>query len=111
VTDDDIRPWDGLGYRVRKERKALGLTIVELARRAGVNRHTLEKIERGESHPQVRHLWAIGEALCCNLHYLVTGELGWVAPQQVRGRGGVLRLRGGDQSSTPPGAPYGEGSR
>jgi transcriptional regulator with XRE-family HTH domain len=48
---------------VRRERERAGLTLTELARRAGVAKSTLSQLEAGTGNPSVETLWALGVAL------------------------------------------------
>jgi transcriptional regulator with XRE-family HTH domain len=48
---------------IRRERQRAGLTLTELARRAGVAKSTLSQLESGTGNPSVETLWALGVAL------------------------------------------------
>lgn len=48
---------------IRRERTRAGLSLGELARRAGVGKSTLSQLESGEGNPSVETLWAISTAL------------------------------------------------
>jgi transcriptional regulator with XRE-family HTH domain len=48
---------------LRRERERAGLTLTELARRAGVAKSTLSQLESGTGNPSVETLWALGVAL------------------------------------------------
>ncbi|HKT02800.1 MAG TPA: XRE family transcriptional regulator [Rugosimonospora sp.] len=48
---------------LRRERDRAGLTLTELARRAGVAKSTLSQLEAGTGNPSVETLWALGVAL------------------------------------------------
>lgn len=48
---------------LRRERERAGLTLSELARRAGVAKSTLSQLESGSGNPSVETLWALGVAL------------------------------------------------
>jgi len=56
-----------LGARIaaalRRERIAEGLSLSELARRAGVSKATVSQLESGGGNPSVETLWALGDAL------------------------------------------------
>ncbi len=56
-----------LGTRIaaalRREREASGLSVSELARRAGVSKATVSQLESGGGNPSVETLWALGDAL------------------------------------------------
>jgi transcriptional regulator with XRE-family HTH domain len=61
VTNDSPHPV--IAAAVRRERERAGLTLTELARRAGVAKSTLSQLEAGTGNPSVETLWALGVAL------------------------------------------------
>jgi len=48
---------------IRRERQRTGLSLTELARRAGIAKSTLSQLESGAGNPSVETLWALGVAL------------------------------------------------
>jgi transcriptional regulator with XRE-family HTH domain len=48
---------------LRRERERTGVSLTELARRAGVAKSTLSQLEAGQGNPSVETLWALGVAL------------------------------------------------
>ena len=58
---------DDLGERIarslRRERESAGLSVSELARRAGISKATVSQLENGSGNPSVETLWALGVAL------------------------------------------------
>jgi transcriptional regulator with XRE-family HTH domain len=48
---------------IRRERERAGLTMTELAKRAGIAKSTLSQLESGVGNPSVETLWALGAAL------------------------------------------------
>ena len=48
---------------LRREREQAGLTLTELARRAGIAKSTVSQLEAGTGNPSVETLWALGTAL------------------------------------------------
>jgi transcriptional regulator with XRE-family HTH domain len=48
---------------IRRERSAAGLSLTELARRAGLAKSTLSQLESGMGNPSVETMWALGTAL------------------------------------------------
>ncbi|MUG03866.1 helix-turn-helix transcriptional regulator, partial [Bacillus tequilensis] len=52
-----------LAHSLRREREGAGLSVSELARRAGVSKATVSQLESGAGNPSVETLWAIGDAL------------------------------------------------
>ncbi|WP_317983422.1 helix-turn-helix domain-containing protein [Microbacterium hominis] len=62
-----LNDMDALGPRIshalRRERDRAGLSVSELARRAGVGKATVSQLESGTANPSVETLWAIATAL------------------------------------------------
>lgn len=52
-----------IGERVRRARKALGLSVADLATRTGTDKGTISRIERGEAGISVERLQEIANAL------------------------------------------------
>ncbi len=50
-------------HELSSARQSAGLTIAELARRSGVSRDTIERIEAGRGNPTVATLTALSGAL------------------------------------------------
>ncbi|MEJ3745303.1 XRE family transcriptional regulator [Actinomycetes bacterium KLBMP 9797] len=48
---------------LRRERERAGITLTELARRAGIAKSTLSQLEAGTGNPSVETLWSLGTAL------------------------------------------------
>lgn len=48
---------------LRRERRRAGLSLAEVARRAGIAKSTLSQLESGAGNPSVETLWALGVAL------------------------------------------------
>ncbi len=48
---------------LRRERNRAGLSLTELAKRAGIAKSTLSQLESGAGNPSVETLWALGVAL------------------------------------------------
>jgi transcriptional regulator with XRE-family HTH domain len=48
---------------LRRERERAGLSLTELARRAGIAKSTLSQLEAGDGNPSVETLWSLGVAL------------------------------------------------
>jgi transcriptional regulator with XRE-family HTH domain len=70
VTNDSPHPV--ISAAVRRERERAGLTLTELARRAGVAKSTLSQLEAGTGNPSVETLWALGVALGVPISQLVS---------------------------------------
>lgn len=56
-------PHSLIAAAVRRERERAGLSLTELARRAGLAKSTLSQLESGTGNPSVETLWALGTAL------------------------------------------------
>ena len=75
---------------VRRERERAGLTLTELARRAGLAKSTLSQLEAGTGNPSVETLWALAVALGVPFSQLVAAP---PPPVQVIRAGEGPRLR------------------
>ncbi|WP_326795724.1 XRE family transcriptional regulator [Streptomyces sp. NBC_01808] len=56
-------PLDAIAASLQRERRRTGLTLTELARRAGIAKSTLSQLESGTGNPSVETLWALSVAL------------------------------------------------
>ncbi|MGP4113182.1 helix-turn-helix domain-containing protein [Streptomyces sp. 4N509B] len=56
---------------LRRERGRAGLSLTEVARRAGIAKSTLSQLESGGGNPSVETLWALGVALEVPFSHLV----------------------------------------
>jgi transcriptional regulator with XRE-family HTH domain len=56
-------PLDAIAFSLRRERERAGLSLSELAKRAGIAKSTLSQLESGSGNPSVETLWALGVAL------------------------------------------------
>ncbi|MFD6421691.1 helix-turn-helix domain-containing protein [Streptomyces sp. NPDC060198] len=63
-----------LGDRIRIRRSRLRVTQERLAELTGIDRRTLQRIERGESDPRYGHLILIADALGCTVVELLLEE-------------------------------------
>lgn len=52
-----------IAHSLRRERESAGISVSELARRAGISKATISQLESGSGNPSVETLWAIGDAL------------------------------------------------
>ena len=93
---------------LRRERLRAGLSLTEVARRAGIAKSTLSQLESGTGNPSVETLWALGVALGVPFARLLDPPRR--AIQVIRaGEGPVLHAERADYeatmlSSCPPGA-------
>src|SRR5262250_1813267 len=63
MTNIDKAPLDVIAASLRRERRRSGLSLTEVARRAGIAKSTLSQLESGTGNPSVETLWAICVAL------------------------------------------------
>jgi transcriptional regulator with XRE-family HTH domain len=68
---DAVSPRDLVASALRRERGRLGLSISEIARRAGIAKSTLSQLEAAEGNPSLETLWALGGALGVPFSHLV----------------------------------------
>ena len=74
----------GLGERVRKRRRALGLTAKALAKAAGVSTSYISQVERGhQKDPSLPALRRLAEALSMDLHALLGAPVPNTEPQPI----------------------------
>jgi transcriptional regulator with XRE-family HTH domain len=72
-------PLAAIAEALRTERERAGLSLTEVARRAGIAKSTLSQLESGAGNPSVETLWALGVALGVPFSQLVEPQ-----PPQVR---------------------------
>ncbi|QLY30296.1 helix-turn-helix domain-containing protein [Nocardia huaxiensis] len=69
MTADDItptaaaNPQEHIAAALRRERARAGLSLTEVAKRAGIAKSTLSQLESGAGNPSVETLWALCVAL------------------------------------------------
>ncbi|WP_419996188.1 helix-turn-helix domain-containing protein [Streptomyces boninensis] len=56
-------PLDVIAASLRRERARTGLSLAEVARRAGIAKSTLSQLESGGGNPSVETLWALSTTL------------------------------------------------
>jgi len=56
-------PLADIAAAIRRERERAGISITELARRAGLAKSTLSQLESGTGNPSIETLWSLGVAL------------------------------------------------
>jgi transcriptional regulator with XRE-family HTH domain len=88
---DRTGPLSTIAASLRRERERLGLTLTELARRAGVAKSTLSQLESGAGNPSVETLWALAVVLDVPFSRLVDPPA--VAPVHV--------IRAGERLAIP----------
>ena len=63
MANPDKAPLELIAASLRRERRRSGLSLTEVARRAGIAKSTLSQLESGTGNPSVETLWAICVAL------------------------------------------------
>jgi transcriptional regulator with XRE-family HTH domain len=63
VATANVSPASLVAASLRRERERTGLSMTDLARRAGVAKSTLSQLESGAGNPSVETLWALAVAL------------------------------------------------
>jgi len=63
-----------VGRRIQERREQMGLSLRELADRAGVTASFLSQLERGQSNPSLKSLQAIANTLDVSIFYLLVEE-------------------------------------
>jgi transcriptional regulator with XRE-family HTH domain len=101
-------PTEQIAAALRAERSRTGLSLSELAKRAGVAKSTLSQLEAGSGNPSVETLWALATALDVPFNSLVTAREPAVRLTRA-GEGPVLASGQANYvvrlvSSSPPGA-------
>ena len=56
-------PLDVIAQSLQRERRRAGLSLAEVARRAGIAKSTLSQLESGAGNPSVETLWALSVTL------------------------------------------------
>ncbi|OIJ91392.1 DNA-binding protein [Streptomyces sp. MUSC 14] len=104
----DRLPMDWIAASLKRERTRAGLSLSELAKRAGIAKSTLSQLEAASGNPNVETLWALAVALGVPFSVLVeppvqgvqvirAGEGPGVGSEQASFVGTLL-------SASPPGA-------
>ncbi|HZZ46858.1 MAG TPA: helix-turn-helix domain-containing protein [Pseudonocardia sp.] len=63
VTARSTVPLDTIAAALRRERTRAGLSLTEVAKRAGIAKSTLSQLEAGSGNPSLETLWALCVAL------------------------------------------------
>jgi transcriptional regulator with XRE-family HTH domain len=93
---------------IRRERDRVGISLSELAKRAGIAKSTLSQLESGTGNPSVETLWALGVALGVPFSRLVDPPRAVVTVVRA-GEGPVFHSERANYAATmisacPPGA-------
>ena len=62
---------EGIGTRIRKTRKAQGLTIQDLAQKSGMSVMSIRRYETGDRQPLIKHIEKIAAVLGVTPAYLI----------------------------------------
>lgn len=96
----DIHPLlDGIGERLRERRKALKLSLRDLAEVAGTDAARVSRLERGQrvGNLSINVVAGLAHALGCRFGWLTTGELPIEPAPAKQFRGSVIVIQdGGD---------------
>lgn len=63
MTVQDQLPRAAIAASIQRERARVGISLTELARRAGVAKSTLSQLESGTGNPSLETMWALAGAL------------------------------------------------
>ncbi|QUH01558.1 helix-turn-helix transcriptional regulator [Saccharopolyspora erythraea] len=63
MSTTESTPLEIISAALRRERDRVGLSLTELAKRAGIAKSTLSQLESGAGNPSVETLWALAVAL------------------------------------------------
>ena len=69
--NDAVSPQQLVAASLKRERARAGISLAELARRAGIGKSTLSQLESGEGNPSIETLWALSVALGIQFSALV----------------------------------------
>ncbi|GAB16576.1 putative Xre family DNA-binding protein [Gordonia effusa NBRC 100432] len=94
-----VSPQQLVAAALKRERTRVGLSIAELARRAGIGKSTLSQLETGEGNPSVETLWALSLALGVQFSALVDAPAPTVEVIRL-GDGPVIKAGDADDYSS-----------
>jgi transcriptional regulator with XRE-family HTH domain len=86
-----------IGTNIRRRREEVGLTLTELARRAGLTKGALSKIETGKGSPAIATILRIAEALDATLSELFAESEASLAYALTRCGAGKIIARDGSR--------------
>lgn len=64
---------EDIGQRIKKKRKELGLTQLEIRELAGISSGNLSDLENGKKTPSAQTLIALSKVLQCSIDWILTG--------------------------------------
>lgn len=71
MVQNEGAPLPVIAASLQRERRRAGLSLAEVARRAGIAKSTLSQLESGTGNPSIETLWALGVALDVPFAHLV----------------------------------------
>ena len=71
MAEYDGPPLAAIAASLQRERRRMGLSLAELARRAGIAKSTLSQLESGAGNPSIETLWALSTTLEVSFAQLV----------------------------------------
>ncbi|GAA1616400.1 MULTISPECIES: helix-turn-helix domain-containing protein [Brevibacterium] len=84
VPEDSRTPRAQVAAAVKRERQRAGLSLSEVARRAGIGKSTMSGLEAGTANPSLETMWALAAALDIPLSRLLDPPQHEVALHHVR---------------------------
>ncbi|WP_420041302.1 helix-turn-helix domain-containing protein [Gordonia sp. MP11Mi] len=66
-----VSPQELVAASLKRERSRAGISLAELARRAGIGKSTLSQLESGDGNPSIETLWSLSVALGIQFSALV----------------------------------------
>lgn len=63
ISNENLNRKGLLALSLKRERQSAGLSVTELAKRAGVAKSTLSQLESGIGNPSIETLWALATAM------------------------------------------------
>ena len=82
--DSTRAPLAVIASSLQRERRRVGLSLAEVARRAGVAKSTLSQLESGTGNPSLETLWALSVALDVPFGQLVQPRRRLCEPSRIR---------------------------
>jgi transcriptional regulator with XRE-family HTH domain len=67
----DVIDYTHIGNNIRKRRKELGITLLELGDEIGTSKSHISHVEKGQTSFSLRFVVAIANALSCSVDYLL----------------------------------------
>ena len=88
-----------LSASLKRERERLGLSVSELAKRAGIAKSTLSQLEAGVGNPSLETLWALAAALDVQVTRLIAQPVNQVKVIRA-GEGAVIASEQANYAAT-----------